>query len=91
MLHLNPVKRNFDEDFLKSFGRHLRSVRMQQEISLRSLAIDADIEHSLLSRIERGKVNPTVLTIYALAKALDIEISALLNFKVEKQRSTSKK
>lgn len=43
----------------------------------RALALEADMEHKHLRRIEAGDVNPTMTTIIALAEALGIEAGDL--------------
>jgi transcriptional regulator with XRE-family HTH domain len=48
---------------------------------MRSFAIQADIEYSQLSRIERGLTNPTISTVYAIADALDLDTKDLFDFK----------
>jgi transcriptional regulator with XRE-family HTH domain len=39
------------------------------------LAVDADIDRTYVSRLERGLENPTVLVLAKLAHALDSEIA----------------
>lgn len=58
---------------IKTFAKRLKSIRNERKISLRSLAGAACMEHSQISRIERGLVNPTYTTILSLAEALGID------------------
>lgn len=44
------------------------------------LAFEADIEYSQIARIERGIANPTISTLYVLAKSLDVKPQDLLKF-----------
>ena len=48
---------------------------------MRGLAKEADIEYSQLSKIERGVINTTISTVYALAQALDIPVKDFYDFK----------
>jgi transcriptional regulator with XRE-family HTH domain len=48
---------------------------------MREFAIQADMEYSQLSKIERGITNPILSTIIALANALEISHQTLFDFK----------
>ena len=69
-----------DEAILKQFGAHFREKRKEKRLTLKALAFEADVELSQIYRIEHGKVNPTLTTLKALAKALDIPIVELMDF-----------
>lgn len=56
-------------------ARNLRKIRVQQNISQENLAVDAEIDRTYVSRLERGLENPTVAVLERLAQALDSEIS----------------
>jgi transcriptional regulator with XRE-family HTH domain len=73
-----------DDAYLKAFGNNLRRVRLEKGLTMESLAFDAGIEYRQLGRIERGEVNTTISTVLALAKALDIEVSFLFQFRYRK-------
>ena len=45
---------------------------------MEKLAAIADIEYRQLADVERGKVNPTISTAYALAKALEVSLGELM-------------
>jgi len=69
-----------DKKLLIAFGNHLREIRKSKELSLEDLCYEAEMELSQIYRIEKGKVNPTLSTLAALAKALDISLKELLDF-----------
>ncbi|WP_221406363.1 helix-turn-helix domain-containing protein [Daejeonella rubra] len=71
---------NRDKEVLKAFGAHLRSIRESKSISQQHLALKADISKNQIGNIERGEVNSTVISITAIAKALDIHPKELFNF-----------
>lgn len=52
------------------FGEVIRSLRKEKKISQERLALDSDLQRSFISRIERGKAQPTLVTIFELSKAL---------------------
>lgn len=56
-------------------GEKLRDARHRQGLSLRELAARADVSASLLSQIENGKINPTVMSIYNIAAALGLPVN----------------
>jgi transcriptional regulator with XRE-family HTH domain len=56
----------------KEFGEKLRKLRKAKKLSMRKLALFADIDHSQVRKIEKGEISPTVPTIYSLAEALGV-------------------
>ena len=75
----------FNDAYCKSFGDQLRKLRSQKGISMRKLALQADMEYSQLSKIERGVINTTISTVYALSQALDIPMIEFFDFKLPKE------
>lgn len=69
-----------DKKFLKTLGTHIKDIRLKKAMSQEDLANDADIPISQIGRIERGEINPTVSTLYAIAKALEIHHRELFDF-----------
>ncbi|NBD25617.1 helix-turn-helix domain-containing protein [Paenibacillus glycinis] len=62
-----------------NFGLLLKHLRVRVKgMSIRELAEGARISPAYLNRLERGKRNPTILTVYRLAKALEIPYSNLM-------------
>ena len=51
-------------------ARNLRKLRVKQGLSQENLAVDAHIDRTYVSRLERGLENPTVAVLGRLAKAL---------------------
>lgn len=69
-----------DKKLLIAFGNNLRQIRKVRNLSLENLAYESEMELSQVFRIEKGLVNPTISTLAALAKALDLSLSELLDF-----------
>ncbi|MEQ7800534.1 helix-turn-helix transcriptional regulator [Pedobacter sp. ASV1-7] len=65
---------------IKAFGQRVRNLRNSQELSQEQLANLADIPLSQVGRIERGEINPTLSTIYALANALKIQVNDFFKY-----------
>ena len=59
---------------ITAFGDQLKSLRLAKGFSQEQLANRADIPINQVGRIERGEVNTTISTIYALADALNIRV-----------------
>jgi transcriptional regulator with XRE-family HTH domain len=55
------------------FGEVIRSYRKEKRISQERLALDSDLQRSFISRLERGLTQPTLVTIFELAQALNVE------------------
>ena len=55
-------------------GQRIREVRLDRGITLRGLARAVGVSPSLVSQIETGKSQPSVSTLYAITKALDISV-----------------
>ncbi|QCR24505.1 helix-turn-helix domain-containing protein [Pontibacter sp. SGAir0037] len=68
-----------DSELLERFGRHLRGIRLEKGLSQEEVAYQADIPVNQVGRIERGEVNTTVSTLFALARALEVDPPHLLN------------
>jgi len=70
-----------NNDILKNFGLRLKYIRMKKGLSQAQLAELLNIHLNNIGEIERGKRNLKLKTIDNLAKALEIDISKLLDFK----------
>ena len=67
-----------DKSTLEHFGARLKELRLKKGMTLEQLAFEADIELSQVHRVEKGKINPTLTTLMALAKGLDITLAELM-------------
>lgn len=56
---------------MNSIGERLRALRQQRGIGLRELARRVGVTPSLLSQMERGSVNPSVVTLFRLSESLN--------------------
>lgn len=67
-----------DKKYLKAFGIHLRKIRNKKQISQEELNFNAGVGKNQIGNIERGEINPTLSTLRAIAKALNISLRELL-------------
>jgi XRE family transcriptional regulator, regulator of sulfur utilization len=59
-------------------GQTVKQLRRRQDLTLEALARLSGVSRSILSQIERGDANPTLATVWALARALKVDVSALI-------------
>ena len=59
-------------------GQNLKQERIKHHLSLGELAAASGISKAMLSQIESGKVNPTLVTIWKIANALSVDIAVLI-------------
>jgi transcriptional regulator with XRE-family HTH domain len=64
------------------FGKVLRELREAKHISQEKLAEYCELDRTYISLLERGLRQPTITTLFKVAKALDIAPSKLIE-KVE--------
>ena len=67
-------------NILEKFGERLQKVRKEQGISQEQLAAKLSMHRTYIGMIERGERNPTIRTLYKVAKALKVDSSKLLPF-----------
>ena len=64
------------------FGKRLKSLRREKKLTQEKLAGLADLEYKYIQRLEGKKPSsPTLNSLEKLAKAFDISIPKLLDFK----------
>lgn len=64
----------------------LRELREARSISMRTLATRSGLSANALSMIERGKTSPSVSTLYKLADALGVSITAFFESETDKKQ-----
>lgn len=63
-------------------ARNLRRLRVARSLSQEALAVDANVDRTYVSRLERGLENPTISVLERLSKALGAEIVELFDVRV---------
>ena len=69
-----------DTKFLILLGKRIKKLRKEKKISQAQLSFEADIQISQISRIERGLINTSVLSLNNISKTLDINLKELFDF-----------
>lgn len=67
-------------DILIKFGKHLQALRLKQNLSLRKLAMNCNIDHADVKRYENGELNMTLISLTELSKGLSIPLKELMDF-----------
>ncbi len=60
------------------FGKRLREIRLKKKMSQGDIAEKLGVHRSYISGLERGKRNPSLLTINKMAKAVGVKPKELL-------------
>ena len=63
---------------LVAMGAAIRSSRKKRQISQEDLAERSEIERARMSGIERGSQNPGLMSLYRIARALDMTLADLM-------------
>ena len=66
------------ETIHRAFGRVLREYRLKSTLSQEDLALEAGIDRTFVSLLERGKRQPTLGTLFRLAKVLGVSPATLV-------------
>jgi ribosome-binding protein aMBF1 (putative translation factor) len=61
-------------------GKNIQKIRESKGISQQELAAKCNFEKSNMSRLEAGRVNPTLSTLEKVAKALDVSLAVIFTF-----------
>ena len=77
----------YDEEGLSLLAKRLKEIRAEKGFTQEDLAYESDIALSQIARIETSRINPTVSTIFRIARTLDIPVSELFNFKFPKKQN----
>lgn len=67
----------------EQLGRVLRRLRVERELTIEALAKASDLHWTYLSGIERGRRNPTLKVLVAVAGALEVKASELVRLAEE--------
>mgnify|MGYP003881214157 CR=1 FL=1 len=67
--------------FVRDFGLQLRALREERNLSQTKLEAIAGLSKNQVWRIEKSEVNTTISNLVLLAKALDVQIKELFEFR----------
>ena len=77
-----------DQRLAEAIGSQVRNFRQQLRMTITDVSRQAGISSGMLSKIERGKTSPSLGTLSAIARALNVPVTAFFR-KYEEQRDCS--
>jgi putative transcriptional regulator len=69
-------------DLNKKIGQRIIALREKKGLSQSDLARACSKDRQAIEKLENGRVNPTLFTLYEVAKALEIPLSAITDIKI---------
>lgn len=69
-----------EEEYIKEICTKIKLIRVKKKMTQLELASKIGIEDSSLRRIESGKTNPTLKTIYRIASAFEIKVEEIFSY-----------
>ncbi len=72
-------------ELLKKVGKKIQELRLSKDMKQVDLAakIQGDIDTTNISRIESGRTNPTIYTLYRIAEALEVSLTDIIHLEEE--------
>ena len=70
----------YKEAYLKKLGAHIASLRISRGISQAEFARSCDKDPQSLNRLEKGRINPSIIYLKEIATELKMEVKDLLDF-----------
>ena len=70
----------FTAKLRQEVGRNIKRIREKRKLKQIDVAVDAGINPSYYSKIERGEVNPSLEKLFRIIKSLKIKSSDILPF-----------
>ena len=67
------------EEIKKAIGYNIRKVRLANKMSIETVAFEAEMDYTQLSRIELGKINTSIFQLYKISRTLKVRLESLVN------------
>jgi DNA-binding XRE family transcriptional regulator len=68
-----------ESEVLQKVGSKIRFIRSTKNMTQKKLAHECNFEKANMSRIESGQTNATILTLYKISTALEVQVGDLFN------------
>ena len=72
----------FDDEGIKAFAFHFKKIRLREGFTQNQLAFESGLSLSQIARIETARINPTLSTVFVLARTLNVKLSDLFDFEL---------
>lgn len=63
----------------EAIGKKIKLIRESKKIAQQDLAAKCNFEKSNMARLEAGKTNPTIYTLYKIAESLDVTLTDIVD------------
>ncbi len=73
------MARRRDQDLLDAIGRRIQRLRLERQLTQRQLAEAIGVEPESISRAETGAISLSLSNLFAVARALRVPLSALVD------------
>ena len=70
-----------DDAFIKQVGQQLKLIRKAKKLTQLEVGLRSGLEESAVQSIEAGRINSTLKTLLKIVNVLDVEYSAVFDFK----------
>lgn len=70
-------------------AKDIKAARRAAGMSQEALALQADVDRTYVSQLERGIANPSLLVLYRLASALGVSLNASLEIPASKDAQSA--
>lgn len=67
-----------EKELCKQIGKRIRELREEAGVSQQELALRCGFETSNMCRIEAGNTNPTIVTLYKISSALQVNLERMM-------------
>lgn len=64
--------------YIKALGKRIQELRKERGMTQLDLATRAEMEENALQRLEAGRTNPTIKTLWRVSRALNVDVPELL-------------
>lgn len=72
----------FDERGIEAFAEQLKKIRLKEGYTQSQLAFESGLSLSQIARIETARINPTLSTVFTLARTLNVPLTDLFDFEL---------
>ncbi|WP_109831292.1 helix-turn-helix domain-containing protein [Reichenbachiella versicolor] len=73
-----------EQEFLIALGNRIKEIRKSRNMTQIQLAAKINNHDEQIGRVERAEVNVSASMLYLISKGLEISLSELLDFPIEK-------
>lgn len=72
----------FDQKGIEAFAEQLKKIRVREGYTQSQLAFESGLSLSQIARIETARINPTLSTVFTLARTLNVPLKDLFDFEL---------